>query len=755
MAGPGDWGAVPLEQTGGLDTGPAAWGAQPLTGKPLFGTDEYVKDMAKRHGVDEGTVRTAAHSQYSGHVLGGTPIAGAFIPQAGAAISAAAAPVTGKGVQAPTFGERYSKELALQKELAEDYEHDHPILSTASQVGGAALTTGLAGLTGAGAKALGAVEGGLAKQTLASAASGAGIGAVDAAARGQDPGSAAAWGAGLGTLGPAVGRLTTQAYQAANRVLRGGAPSIRPQNIYDVGGVSVPLTSGEASRDFPTQQFEQGAQQGALGEAAQRAAQDFRTNEQAPQVEAARQGVGTSMDPAGQIHAQDPQQAGEMVSRAIQENEARSRQNYQNLYQQALQQPGDIHASAFRGIGQRIQQDLSNRASPVIVDDVTTPVASRALQDLQNTIDRLSVQNRASPHGQPDPNTVVGINLQGVDQARKRLISMASAAMPGSADRRAVSGVIQSFDGQVEDAISNRLFTGQSDQALAQLRQARQAYSTHAGLFKSQVSDEGVGRIIERITGRNGYDGSTPTEIANWLYGNAKIGATGTSYRVAQRVRDIVGEDSPAWVAVKQGLWQRLTAKAEGVNPMGTQAIANRISEFLNGSGAPLAQTMFSAQERQLMGRFASLMQQLTPLPRTVNDSGTAPMLGMMARQLFRTITGAIGAGLVGPAAHMVGGPIAAGVAGLAAHQAGARAGERIMGRAAAARVVKSFYQTPAHQQAEARLAEQAGRYGAVVSKMAQGGFHPAMVGARQAPDGQHYLDDPTRPGKYLRVDSR
>lgn len=31
--------------------------------------------------------------------------------------------------------------------------------------------------------------------------------------------------------------------------------------------------------------------------------------------------------------------------------------------------------------------------------------------------------------------------------------------------------------------------------------------------------------------------------------------------------------------------------------------------------------------------------------------------------------------------------------------------------------------------------------------------FHPSMIGAKQAPDGNHYVGDPSRPGKYLRVD--
>lgn len=32
--------------------------------------------------------------------------------------------------------------------------------------------------------------------------------------------------------------------------------------------------------------------------------------------------------------------------------------------------------------------------------------------------------------------------------------------------------------------------------------------------------------------------------------------------------------------------------------------------------------------------------------------------------------------------------------------------------------------------------------------------FHPSMIGAKQAPDGRHYVSDPSRPGKFLRVDA-
>jgi hypothetical protein len=81
--------------------------------------------------------------------------------------------------------------------------------------------------------------------------------------------------------------------------------------------------------------------------------------------------------------------------------------------------------------------------------------------------------------------------------------------------------------------------------------------------------------------------------MANWLYGAAKIGTTGTSVRLARRVQDIIGEDAPAWTALRQGLWARLAPSTEGVTRWGLAA-SQTASEFLNGSGTPLAPADFS-----------------------------------------------------------------------------------------------------------------------------------------------------------------
>jgi hypothetical protein len=711
---------------------------------PSFGSDEYVKDLAKKHGASEDYVRRLAEAHQSGEVLKGTPIAGGFVEKAGAGVSALAQPLTGAGASGGSISERYKKNLALENELYSDFERERPIESTALQLGGGLLTTGAAGGISAARPLLGMVEGGLGRQTAASLASGAGIGAADAWARGQNVGTGAAIGGGAGLVGPAFGRLAGAAYQGAGRLLRGGTPPVAPQNISRVAGVDVPLSSGQAMGDVATQQFEQGALRNALGQPAQRVAEDFFNGLQRPAVEQARGNIAQNFA-GGRTVADNPIAAGEMVGERVRDLEGQSRQNYNRLYDQFRSTPGEVHADALAGIGEDIKGGLSSRRNPVVIDDVTTPVASRAIQDIDNTISQLRIQNRAFPGRPPDPDSIVGVSMQGIDQVRKRLTSMAASAERGSADQRAVRAVISEFDDHVESAISNGLFTG-DDRALNTLRAARAAYSQHQQLFTSQRPGDDVGRAMENIVGRHGGEGATPNEIANWLYGSAKVGGTGLSVRLAGRLQQLLGPGSEQWAAVRQGLWQRLTAATEGTTEMGPARIANRIGEFLNGSGVPLAQTMFSPAERRQMQNFMNLQRQLVPRQGAVNTSNTASALGMMARQMFKNVLVGIGASVAGPAGAIAG------------HLAGPTA-ESVTARTAAGRVARSLYQTPATQQTEERFVQQMGRYGALASRMLTPhpdgqprDFHPSTIGARQAADGEYYLPDPTRQGKYMQV---
>lgn len=194
MANPAEWGATPIGES---QTDPRAWGAIP---HPSFGSDEYISALAKKHGADPKFVRHLAESAAGTQFVKGIPIAGAYAEKAGAGLSALANPLTGAGAPGETVSERYAKNLPLQQELAQDFEREHPIASTATQMlGGVAATGGLGASGVAGRTLLGMVGRNAFERAGAGALSGASINAADALARGGDLGTVGT-GAGIGGL---------------------------------------------------------------------------------------------------------------------------------------------------------------------------------------------------------------------------------------------------------------------------------------------------------------------------------------------------------------------------------------------------------------------------------------------------------------------------------------------------------------------------------------------------------------------------
>src|SRR5262245_49179199 len=182
----------------------------------------------------------------AGMALSGVPVLGAFVPQAEAAIRSAAQPAGSS--TAGTYGERYAENLARQKAQYARAEREQPITSALTQAGGGALALAPIGATAAGARALG-MAGPALLQPLAGAASGAGISAADAYARGQDPGTAALWGGGLGAAAPvggALGRAGEYVANTARGVFRPEAEAARrtvgaiERDIRAAPGTTVP-----------------------------------------------------------------------------------------------------------------------------------------------------------------------------------------------------------------------------------------------------------------------------------------------------------------------------------------------------------------------------------------------------------------------------------------------------------------------------------------------------------------------------------
>lgn len=145
----------------------------------------------------------------------GVPVIGGLLNKADAATNAAIAPAVNPllpdswKLPGATFGERYQNSLAMQNGQDQQFQSDHPVLSTGAQIaGGIGAFGGLASAVPAAGTALG-MSGGIGARTLAGGLSGAVLGGADAGVRsGGDPGAierGAATGGILGTVAPAAG----------------------------------------------------------------------------------------------------------------------------------------------------------------------------------------------------------------------------------------------------------------------------------------------------------------------------------------------------------------------------------------------------------------------------------------------------------------------------------------------------------------------------------------------------------------------
>ena len=414
------------------------------------------------------------------------------------------------------------------------------------------------------------------------------------------------------------------------------------------GPLGVTLSEGQATGNLSAIQREQGALRGTSGPGAQTRAQAF-ADQQRTQLEAARDVVARGLDPYGMQLAESPQEAGTVASQGVQGAANQARVGVQQAYAQARSYPGEIHAGVFEGMGQGIKGDLTLTDNPVIIDDKLTPFASRMVDDLDDRISQLRVQNKADPFGQPNPENITGVNLTGVEQMRKRLSAFRRGAFANNAeDGRAAQAIIDAFDNRIDTAVNGGMFNG--DPAAVQAwNDARAAYSDYRGNFTAAKNDP-VGKLVEKITGRNGIGPMSagpaiPNDVADYLYGAAGTNPSSLNVGVANRVRDLLGEQSPEWTAVKQGLFRRLVEPGEGMTPWGPGRTAQRLNQFLNVDGREMAATMYSPNERAMLQNYADLLRRIEVPQAGANWSNTATFMARAVNGIsgkLGTVVGAI-----------------------------------------------------------------------------------------------------------------
>ncbi len=615
----------------------------------------------------DNVVRSATH---------GIPILGGAMDNFAATMDAATQPVLGRGSNAPSYAERKAANLATETAHSKDFDAAHPIVSTGAELaGGAAAALPVM----AAAPAAFGLTGTLPQMVVRGAVSNAAVGAADAAVRGNDVGHEAMVSGLAGGALPVAGRLIGKGVQAV-RDLRNPA-EIVPQNTIKVGDVDIPLTEGMATGDEAKQAAEEIARRGSAGPKAEAVAKDADAARMAATAEA-RDAIGSGLSADGRQLVDSPQQAGEAVSQGVADRAAAAKDAYQQSYKAAFDEPGSLPRAAFDDVGDTVNTRLSNPDDPIFIDPLLTPHANLALKDVSSSLkgepspaatlaqkaDQTAFDNMLSMGIPADkaraslPNLTPAasdgtVNLQEVDQARKRLVAlMTQAKKSGNAsDVRAMGRVISGFDDHLENVLDKGLFSG-SDKAIDNLRQARQQFSQYRNTFGSKGTGDFVGQKMQKILGNIDGQEASHDDIANYLMGSNGVNGTTQTKALASHLKMVLGTDSPEWTAVRQGLWKRLTESTDGRLAMGEQKIAERLHEFLNGKGKQLSEVIFTQKERDTMRSLAGAYARMIPVKGATNSSNTSHMLKKIVDKGMSSLLPLLGyshGGVVGAGAVM------------------------------------------------------------------------------------------------------
>ena len=288
-----DWGAFPVANKAMVPVGaPSEWDAFPVA-PPI-------------------TANAVARSAATG-----VPIIGGLLNRMDAATNAALAPVLNplfdekNQLKEPTFAGRYAHSLREQNAMDEAFAAEHPVVDTAAQV-----TGGLASMGGAlkaaptiAPRLFGMTGKTLPSQIMQGGASGAALGAADAATRGTDMKTAAEIGGITGVAGPVVGRAIGKGIQAIRGLKQ---PAAVPANVADIAGVPVRQSLGQATGDTEAIAREQMALRGADNSQEQAVARDF-FNAQKGELGDASRAIAARMSPTGEVLAENPQEAASVL----------------------------------------------------------------------------------------------------------------------------------------------------------------------------------------------------------------------------------------------------------------------------------------------------------------------------------------------------------------------------------------------------------------------------------------------------------
>jgi hypothetical protein len=212
------------------------------------------------------------------------------------------------------------------------------------------------------------------------------------------------------------------------------------------------------------------------------------------------------------------------------------------------------------------------------------------------------------------------------------------------ADGAAAGAAKKALDKYLVDNMDQAAISGDT-KAVTRWRDAIAAYRQYATKFEGDD-------LIQKLTERGNFGAELkvdPVDAVNVIFGRDDIGfvTRGGMTRDLRKMKDLLGDDSAGWKAIKEEALLRFLRKSEGAMRPTEQAFSGagfaKAWAEANKESPHLLRELFTPDEMNLISQFSRYAQRVTmSQPGGVNTSNT----GGAVAQFFRKF---MGAELVGP----------------------------------------------------------------------------------------------------------
>ncbi len=403
-----------------------------------------------------------------------------------------------------------------------------------------------------------------------------------------------------------------------------GAPKVPSPALREADDLGIPLTRGQRTGSLKQLTKEEGMRQ--QDGPAQNIVRRF--------DERQREAIAGATDEIGRKMGGDAANMADLVTTKVRDKVGFSKERAGSLYDIAFNGDLVVKKEALEGgLPGAVHARLADEAR--IVDPTLTPSAAMALQEIEAAGRLEGALRPMAPKAGAPAEDITGVSLRGVDQVRRRIINLEGV---NDTDRAALGAIKRSFDGWLDDAVDNVLITG-DDAALKALKEARAETQVYKSITSPKPGDS-VGKSVSNLL----REETTAEEVANWLYGADVVSPSLNAPKVAARVRNTLGVNSPEWAAVRTAAWQRLTKDMGSGDVRTPTMLVKRIEGFLNNRGSSLARILYTPAEQQHMLELVrTLKRTITPRDAT-NPSRSGHVVANLMDGMMRLI--AIGTGL-------------------------------------------------------------------------------------------------------------